>query len=74
MSYERYNLHLAFLKPVDPALSGQLNAFGQLIRLIKPFAVNINEGKPNEENTTIAKRHICHHDEESREPCVEEDI
>ena len=43
------------------------------IQQLKSYAVKINEGLPNEEDTTKAVYHICHHDTgETCEP--EQDI
>lgn len=63
MAYRRYDIQLAFLEPISPALQGQLNALEQLVRVIKQNAVKINVGLGNEEDTTRAKRHRCLHDE-----------
>ena len=63
MSLRRYMIDLAIPEPVAPGLQGQLTAIEQHIRILKSFAVKINEGEINEEYTTKATRHTCHHDE-----------
>ena len=73
MSLLRFMIDLAVEQPLPPGLQGQLNAIKQQIRNFQSFSSRINEGQPNEEDTTLAKQHICHHDTgESCEP--EEDI
>lgn len=62
MSFIRYSVELAFKEPIDPALNGLLTAMEATIRQAKPHAVKINEGLPDEEDTTEAVWHICHHD------------
>lgn len=46
----------------------------EMIRRFKQYSENINEGQDRMELTVIAKRHICRHDLDPTEPCVEEDI
>ena len=62
MSYRRYMIDLAIPEPLPSTLRGQLTAIEEHIRVLKSFAVKINEGKDNEEMTTRAVWHICHHD------------
>lgn len=66
MSYRRYDIQLAIPLTngkVPKKLQGQIVAIEEHIRVLKSFAVKINEGMANEEDTVKATRHICHHDE-----------
>ena len=45
-----------------------------MIKKFKQYSEKINSGAREEENTIIAKRHICQHDVQPHTPCVEEDI
>ena len=72
MSLRRYIIDLAIPEPIPPGLNGQLNAIEQHIRVLKSFAVKINKGKVNEENTDKATYHTCHHDKVPTEPCEHE--
>lgn len=70
MAYWRGQLDLAIPSevweniPVDRKI-----AFRDEVRAMKALSEKINEGLPNEENTTIANWHICGHDEDV--PCGE---
>ena len=75
MSYKRYQLDLAFKLPLDPALQGQLTAFEATVRnVLRNSAEDINAGLPNEENTTKATWHICHHDSGNTISCEPEQV
>lgn len=74
MALWRCDVQLAIPKDVYDAIpSAKKIALRDAIRALKALAVNINAGQPNEEDTTIATWHICHHDE-GGEPCVLVDI
>ena len=51
-----------------------LQIIREMIRRMKQYSENINEGQDRMELTVIAKRHTCRHDLFPNEPCVEEDI
>ncbi len=72
MSLIRYRIDLAIPEPIPPALAGQLNAIEQHIRVLKSFAVKINDGMVDEEATIKATKHICHHDEIGNSTCEPE--
>jgi len=57
---------------LPPALKGHLVAIEQHIKVLKGFAVKINVGKANEEDTIKAKWHKCFHDETPNTPCAPE--
>ena len=69
MAYRRYMIDLAFKLPLTPRLGIELNALEDAIRNINSVE-NINAGLDNEENTSKATWHICHHDE--GKPCEAE--
>ena len=57
---------------IPTALANQIPAIRQGVRFLKSFSSNINVGQPNEEITTHASLHICHHDtNEACEPIQE---
>lgn len=73
MSYKRYMLDLAFLMPLEPPLQGELTAFEATIRtVLRNSATKINEGLPNEEDTTKATWHECNHDSGNKVSCGQE--
>jgi len=88
MSYERINVQLAIKLPLPELLfqkptQAQLTALADMswlqiiktmIRKFRDYSEKINAGSINEEDTLIAKRHECTHDEDPIEQCVEEDI
>ena len=71
MAVERLNIMLAIPKDIYDAIPiARKIAFRDEIRWLKERSVNINEGASNEEVTTIAEHHTCHHDEGgSHLPC-----
>ena len=62
MSLRRWRVELAFQEPIPSSLLAQLLAIERSIGRVQPQAVKINPGQANEEDTTSAKWHICHHD------------
>ncbi len=84
MAYLRFMIDFAI--PEDPngtlvgglkiptILADKIPVIRQAILNLKGYAENINEGLPNEEETTKAKWHICRHDQTDPPPCVEVDI
>jgi len=71
MSLIRFRLDLAIPSEVFNAIPvARKLAFRNEVRALKSLAVKINEGKPNEEMTVVARYHICHHD--TGELCEEE--
>lgn len=62
MSYKRFRMDLAIKEPIPPALAGQLEGIKHHMAVLKSFSEKINEGKPNEENTTMLEEHTCNHD------------
>lgn len=62
MSLKRYNIQLAYKEPLSTTLKGKLVALENILRDVKKSAVKINTGMANEENTTKATIHTCHHD------------
>jgi len=74
MALIRFTLDLAIPEDIyhrQPAIfKGNIT---RLIRGLKALSVVINEGQPNEERTTKATWHRCHHD--TGEPCeLEEEV
>lgn len=72
MSFLRYRIDFAFKEPLKPQVINRLNALEQELRMLKAESVIINEGEINEEQTTKAGKHICHHDSGNKIPCEEE--
>ena len=84
MANKRYKLDLAIPETIPPALlkkptPAQINAISQMtwaeiivemIRRLKSYSNKINAGTSKEEDTTIAKWHICRHADNM--PCDEE--
>jgi len=63
MSLMRYQVDLAIPQAVYDAIpSSDKKVFSGAVRRMKALAVKINEGAANEEDTTRAVKHICHHD------------
>lgn len=68
MAFIRFQLDLAIPEEVYNKIPARTKkAFIDAIRALKAFAVKINEGEVNEENTTRATLHRCRHDEDL--PC-----
>ena len=64
MALMRFNIQLAIPEEVfDKIPIARKIAFRDEVRALKELSVKINEGKPNEEMTVVARQHICHHDE-----------
>ena len=73
MALERTRIELAISKDVYDAIPlSKKIAFRDMVRWLKARSVNINEGQPNQEITTVAVHHICHHDERFIVPCEPE--
>ena len=66
MPYRRYLVQLAIPCDEDGKVTGAansvINPLEAALSNAKKFAVKINEGLPNEENTVNASWHICNHD------------
>ena len=73
--FYRFILDLAVPEAVFNSIpAARKQALRDEIRALKGMAVNINAGKGNEENTTRAVWHKCHHDT-GDQPCeAEQDI
>lgn len=72
--YIRFTLDLAIPKvDWDEAPAGQRNKIRLDILDIKDRSAKINQGNPNEENTTRAKWHLCRH-EFGDSSCNEQDV
>jgi len=72
--YVRFRIDLAIPKSDwDDAPAGQRNKIRLDILDIKSRALKINQGKQNEEDTIMAKWHVCRH-EFGDCPCIEIDI
>jgi len=64
MSLIRFQLDLAIPENVYNAIpAAKKLAIRDMVRSMKALAVKINEGKDNEEDTVVARYHICGHDE-----------
>ena len=60
----RFNLDLFIPEAVYNSIPAtRKTAIRHIIRELKSYAVNLNEGQVNEETTTKAVRHLCRHDE-----------
>ena len=84
MANRRYKLDLAIPETIPPALlkkptPAQITAIGkmtwaeiivEMIRRLKSYSNKINAGISREEDTTIARWHICRHADNM--PCDEE--
>lgn len=66
MSYKRFRMDLAIKEPIPTALKGQLEGIKHHMLVLQSFSEKINEGKPNEEDTTILEEHTCNHDVSKR--------
>lgn len=63
MPYLRMTIDLAIPYPLAPNVQGKLTAIENILREWRDnYAVVINQGKPNQEDTKKAKKHICNHD------------
>lgn len=62
MSYRRFRMDIAVKRPIPAELAKDIDAIKEHMLRLQHFAVKINAGKPNEENTTILEEHICNHD------------
>jgi len=79
MAYLRYNIQLAI--PLDnkgdppQGTKADIVTLEECVRRLRGKAQVINKGLPNEEDTVVANRHICHHDEPNNKiPCVPVEI
>ena len=69
MALWRCNIQLAIPKATYDAIPiAKKLVIRDAIREFKALAVNINEGQPNEEMTTIANWQICYHNEGVNHP------
>jgi len=62
MPYDRVRIDLAFFQPLSIAASTALANLKAEVVKAKAYAVKINDGKINEEDTTKGKEHVCKHD------------
>ena len=76
MALIRFTLDLAIPEAVYNTIPvAKKNAFKDTVLALKALAVKINAGAANEEMTTRAVWHKCHHDEPGNtEPCVPVEI
>ena len=69
MSGTRFMIDGFIPDPMPQVLVDNLPEIRQRVRQLMSFCVNINEGQPNEENTTKAVYHKCYHDEDPVRAC-----
>lgn len=55
-------MDLAIKEPIPQELEVDLDDIKEHMLRLQEFAVKINEGRPNEENTTKLEEHTCNHD------------
>lgn len=55
-------MDLAIPTPIPKELVAELDGLKESMLRLQEFAVKINEGRPNEENSTMLEEHTCNHD------------
>lgn len=73
MAYRRLDASIAIPEPLTVEQEKVWGATLKALRLLKGWSKPINEGKPNQENTT-ATTHICDHENPNHEPCEIQEI